>query len=102
MNLIIFGPPGAGKGTQSNKIANDFGLKQISTGDLLRNEIKLQTSLGKNVESIINKGKLVSDQIINNRVKLELFSKCKVPNPSLFIKCLLYLGTIFSNSNLKV
>ena len=41
MNLIIFGPPGAGKSTQSNKIINDFDLKQVATGDLLRNEIKL-------------------------------------------------------------
>ena len=47
MNLIIFGPPGAGKGTQSNNIVNDLALKQVSTGDLLRKEIKLKTDLGK-------------------------------------------------------
>ena len=56
MNLIIFGPPGAGKGTQSNNIVNDFDLKQVSTGDLLRNEIKLQTDLGKKIKSIIDYG----------------------------------------------
>ena len=65
MNLIIFGPPGAGKGTQSNNIVNDFDLKQVSTGDLLRNEIKLQTDIGKKIESVINNGELVSDDIVN-------------------------------------
>jgi len=65
MNLIIFGPPGGGKGTQSNNIVNDFDLKQVSTGDLLRNEIKLQTDLGKKIESIINKGELASDDTVN-------------------------------------
>ncbi len=69
MNLIIFGPPGAGKGTQSNKIINDFYLKQVSTGDLLRNEIKTQTDLGKKIESIINNGELVSDDIVNTLIK---------------------------------
>ena len=47
MNLILFGPPGAGKGSQSNNIINNFNLKQVSTGDLLRSEIKTQTDLGK-------------------------------------------------------
>ena len=47
MYVIIFGPPGAGKVTQSNQIVNDFNLKQVSTGDLLRKETKLQTELGK-------------------------------------------------------
>ena len=65
MNLIIFGSPGAGKGTQSNKIINDFDLKQVSTGDLLRNEIKHHTDIGKKVESIIANGNLVSDDIVN-------------------------------------
>jgi adenylate kinase len=65
MNLIIFGPPGAGKGTQSNNIINNFNLKQVSTGDLLRNEIKTKTDLGKKIESIINKGELVSDDVVN-------------------------------------
>ena len=69
MNLIIFGPPGAGKGTQSNNIVNDFDLKQVSTGDLLRNEIKLQTDLGKKIESTINNGKLVSDDVVNTLIE---------------------------------
>ena len=68
MNLIMFGPPGAGKGTQANKIAKNFNLKQISTGDLLRNEINLHTNLGKKIKSIINRGELVDDEIINSLI----------------------------------
>ena len=69
MNLIIFGPPGAGKGTQSNNIISNFNLKQVSTGDLLRSEIKNQTDLGKKIESIINNGELVSDDVVNALIK---------------------------------
>ena len=69
MNLIIFGSPSAGKGTQSNNIINNFDLKQVSTGDLLRNEIKLQTDLGKKIESIINNGELVSDDVANTLIE---------------------------------
>ena len=69
MNLIIFGPPGAGKGTQSNNIINNFDLKQVSTGDLLRSEIKIQTDLGKKIETIINNGKLVSDDVVNTLIR---------------------------------
>ena len=65
MNVIILGPPGAGKGTQSNKIVEGFTLKQVSTGDLLRNEITLQTVLGKKIESLMNNGELVSDELVN-------------------------------------
>ena len=68
MNLIIFGPPGAGKGTQSNNIINNFDLKQVSTGDLLRSEIKIQTDLGKKIESKINNGELVSDDVVNTLI----------------------------------
>ena len=69
MNLIIFGSPGAGKGTQSNNIINNFDLKQVSTGDLLRSEIKIQTDLGKKNESIMNKGELVSDDAVNTLIR---------------------------------
>jgi len=69
MNLIIFGPPGAGKGTQSNNLINNFDLKQVSTGNLLRSEIKIQTDLGKKIESIINNGELVSDDVVNTLIR---------------------------------
>ena len=69
MNLIIFGPPSSGKGTQSNNIINNFDLKQVSTGDLLRSEIKIQTDLGKKIESIINNGQLASDDVVNTLIE---------------------------------
>ncbi len=59
MNLVIFGPPGAGKGTQSKFIASKFNLHQLSTGDLLRKEIKNKSTLGSAISEIINKGELV-------------------------------------------
>ena len=69
MNLIIFGPPGAGKGTQSKYIANKYYLYQLSTGELLRNEIKNKTELGLKISSIINSGELVSDEIVSNLIE---------------------------------
>ena len=69
MNLIIFGPPGAGKGTQSKYIANKYNLYQLSTGELLRNEIKNKTELGSKISSIINSGELVSDEIVSNLIE---------------------------------
>ena len=69
MNLIIFGPPGAGKGTQSKYISKRFKLYQLSTGDLLRNEIKNNTELGLKISSIINSGGLVSDKIVGNLIE---------------------------------
>ena len=66
MNLILFGPPGAGKGTQASKLASNFKLKQVSTGDLLRNEIKFNKELGIEIESIISQGHLAPDKIVNS------------------------------------
>ena len=66
MNIILFGPPGAGKGTQAQNIVEKFNLFQISTGDLLREEIKNKTELGKQIEQIINRGGFVTDKIVNN------------------------------------
>lgn len=62
--LIFFGPPGSGKGTQSDMIAAKIGLPIISTGELLRHEIKMKTEIGKKVEKEIAKGKYVSDDVI--------------------------------------
>ena len=63
-NIVIFGAPGAGKGTQSDFIVEKFGLTHISTGDLLRKEIKDETELGKRIKSIMDAGQLVSDDIV--------------------------------------
>ena len=69
MNIVIFGPPGAGKGTQSNLIVKNYKLHQLSTGELLRKEIKNNTELGKKISSIINLGNLVSDEIVRNLIE---------------------------------
>ena len=64
MNVILFGAPGAGKGTQANFLINEFDLIQISTGDMLRNSVESRTELGKQVESFMASGDLVPDNII--------------------------------------
>ena len=75
MNIVIFGPPGAGKGTQSNLIVKKFNLYQLSTGELLRNEIKNNTDLGKQISSIINSGNLVSDEVVGNLIEKYISNK---------------------------
>ena len=69
MNIVIFGPPGAGKGTQSKFIVSKYNLHQLSTGDLLRYEIKNNTPIGSQISSIMNKGELVSDEIVGNLIE---------------------------------
>ena len=69
MNIVIFGPPGAGKGTQSKFIEKKYNLFQLSTGELLRNEIKNNTQLGSGISSIINAGELVSDNIVSDLIE---------------------------------
>ena len=69
MNIILFGPPGAGKGTQAQLIVKKHNYFQLSTGDLLRNEIKKGTDLGIEIESIISKGSFASDEIVNKLLK---------------------------------
>ena len=69
MNLIIFGPPGAGKGTQADFIVNKYNLYKLSTGEVLINEIKNKTELGKEISSIINSGSLVSNDIVKKLVE---------------------------------
>ena len=77
MNVIIFGPPGAGKGTQAKFIANKFNLYQVSTGDLLRNEIKNKTDIGKDIENTISKGGFATDEIVNRLIKKVIFDTQK-------------------------
>lgn len=66
MNIILLGFPGAGKGTQAEKLVEKYNFKHISTGDLIRQEIALGTPLGKQVEATINSGNLASDELIFN------------------------------------
>ena len=65
-NIVIFGAPGSGKGTQSDKLIEKYGLKHISTGDVLRNEIKNGTELGKTAKGYIDEGKLIPDDLMVN------------------------------------
>ena len=68
MNLIIFGPPGAGKGTQSTLIAKKYNLFQLSTGEILRDQIKLKTDLGIKISPLINSGSFVPDEIVSELI----------------------------------
>ncbi len=72
MFLVIFGPPGSGKGTQAKKIAEAYKIKQITTGDIFREHMKKETALGKKAKEYVNKGLLVPDEIINGIVEEEL------------------------------
>jgi len=76
-NLILFGPPGSGKGTQSEKLIARYGLKHLSTGDLLRSEIAAQTPLGLAAKSIMDKGQLVPDEVV-----IEMINSALENNPS--------------------
>ena len=69
MNIILFGPPGAGKGTQSKYLVNKLNAFQISTGDLLREEINKNSNIGKAIINDMNDGKFISDEIVNKLIK---------------------------------
>ena len=75
MNIVIFGPPGAGKGTQSNLLVEKYNLYQLSTGSLLRKEIRDKTNLGLQISSIINNGNLVSDTIVGDLIEKYISNK---------------------------
>ena len=78
MKLILFGPPGAGKGTQAKLLIDAFNIVQISTGDMLRDEVNSGTDLGKAVKSIMEKGNLISDEIIISMIEKRIINEdCK-------------------------
>lgn len=77
LNIVIFGAPGSGKGTQSEKIIAEYGVAHISTGDVLRGEIKNNTELGKIAAQYINEGKLVPDSLIIDMLAATLDAKGK-------------------------
>ena len=83
MNIILFGAPGAGKGTQANFLIKEFGLIQISTGDILRDSVKRKTELGKEVENIMANGELVPDNIIFSLIN-EILKNKDVKNGFIF------------------
>jgi len=69
VNIILFGPPGAGKGTQAQFIVKKYNYFQLSTGNLLREEVNLKTSIGAEIEKLISNGKFVSDETVNTLLK---------------------------------
>ena len=77
MNIILFGPPGAGKGTQAKYLVKKLNGYQISTGDILREEIKRDTDIGKKIINNMNEGKFVSDEIVNSLLKNNIFDPKK-------------------------
>ena len=83
MNIILFGPPGSGKGTQADKLVKDLNLYKVSTGDLLRNEINKKTSLGDKIKTLIDKGNFVSDELINNLI-INIISDKSLSNRLIF------------------
>ena len=77
MNIILFGPPGAGKGTQSKYLVKTLNGFQISTGDMLRNEIQKNSEIGKKITQDMNNGKFISDDIVNNLIEKVVFDSKK-------------------------
>ena len=107
MNIILFGPPGAGKGTQAKflvKILNNF---QVSTGDMLRDEIKKDTEIGKKIINYMNEGKFVSDEIVNALIK-NLIDDSQKKNKLIFdgyprsLSQAKYLDLLLDKSNQKI
>ena len=77
MNIVLFGPPGAGKGTQAKYLVNKLNSFQISTGDMLRDEIQKNSDVGKKIINDMNDGKFINDDIVNNLIKNVIFDPQK-------------------------
>ncbi|MBT5739765.1 nucleoside monophosphate kinase [Candidatus Woesearchaeota archaeon] len=75
MKIILLGPPGAGKGTVAEQLQHDFGLLQVSAGELLREEVSKDTSLGKDIKQYMEKGELVPDEFVTQMMKLHIQDK---------------------------
>jgi len=107
VNIILFGPPGAGKGTQAKYLVKKLDNFQISTGDILRDEIKNNTAIGKKIINVMNEGTFVSDDIVNKLLEKHVFD-LKKKNKLIFdgyprsINQAKNLNLLLSNSNQKI
>ena len=107
MNLILFGPPGAGKGTQAKYLVNKLNGFQVSTGDMLRDEIKKNSEIGKKIINDMNDGKFVNDEIVNQLIK-NVISDPKKKDKLIFdgyprsISQAQNLNLLLDNSNQKI
>jgi adenylate kinase len=77
LNIVLFGPPGAGKGTQAVKLLEKYQLVHLSTGDILRSELKAQTELGKEAKKFMDKGELVPDKVVIGMIEGKIDSNLK-------------------------
>jgi len=107
VNIILFGPPGAGKGTQAKYLVEKLSNFQISTGDILRDEIKNNTDIGKKIINVMNEGMFVSDDIVNQLLEKQVFDY-KKKNKLIFdgyprsINQAKNLNLLLDNSNQKI
>ena len=107
MNIILFGPPGAGKGTQAKHLVKKLSNFQISTGDILRDEIKNNTDIGKKIINVMNEGMFVSDDIVNQLLEKQVYDPQK-KNKLIFdgyprsINQAKNLNLLLDNSNQKI
>ena len=107
MNLILFGPPGAGKGTQAKYLVKKLSSFQVSTGDMLRDEIQKDTEIGKKIINDMNDGKFVNDEIVNKLIKKVIFDP-KKKNKLIFdgyprsISQAINLDTLLKDSKQKI
>ena len=92
LNIALFGPPGAGKGTQAKKIVEKYNLVHLSTGDMIRKEIAEGTELGKMAQDIINRGELLSDEFVVKLIESSM-AACKGVDGFLFDGFPPYSGT---------
>jgi len=107
VNIILFGPPGAGKGTQSKYLVHKLNNFQVSTGDILRDEIKKNSVIGQQITSNMNEGKFVSDEIVNSLIE-KLMLDPRKKDKLIFdgyprsLSQAKYLDLLLNNSNQKI
>jgi len=107
VNIILFGPPGAGKGTQSKYLVHKLNNFQVSTGDILREEIKKKSDIGQQITNNMNEGKFVSDEIVNSLIEKLMLDPQK-KDKLIFdgyprsLSQAKYLDLLLNNSNQKI